>query len=333
MTDSPAARAPASGGPGWHIDAETLLPVLDDEAEFRRVHAKDPALEGIVALWGGRAAEAEALFAALAARDRSPRWRALRADAWRDLGRHDEAIDEYRDLVAHYAGTAREAGFVQHLGKALFAARRDAEAAEEFERAVELRRAALGDGADPDPSLLASSEQALRLARERAARSTAPADVALRIRRLTCLNWDGVDDRLAWGIVRAYREDTAQLGGDPDQHERGFRDWLDGAMRTGDMEYVLLLAEDGEIVSLARTHADEYPGMLLIEALQTAPEHRRRGHARTVIDAIVAVADLPLAAEVHPDNVASAATFRAAGFRPEASDRAYRTRWVRAPSG
>ena len=27
------------------------------------------------------------------------------------------------------------------------------------------------------------------------------------------------------------------------------------------------------------------------------------------------------------------AEFRAAGFRPEASDRAYRTRWVRAPSG
>jgi hypothetical protein len=29
---------------GWHLDAESLLPVVSDIEEFRRSHADDPAL-------------------------------------------------------------------------------------------------------------------------------------------------------------------------------------------------------------------------------------------------------------------------------------------------
>ena len=47
---------------GWHQDLQSLRPVLDDEAEFRAVHADDPALDALVALFAGRAASAEVLL-------------------------------------------------------------------------------------------------------------------------------------------------------------------------------------------------------------------------------------------------------------------------------
>jgi hypothetical protein len=41
------------GGPGWHIDSDSLLPVLTDEHAFRTAHADDPAVDVLVCLWSG----------------------------------------------------------------------------------------------------------------------------------------------------------------------------------------------------------------------------------------------------------------------------------------
>jgi tetratricopeptide (TPR) repeat protein len=148
------------GGPGWHIDGETLLPVLHDVAAFREAHRDDPALEALVALWSGHPETAERELRRLADPD-SPRLRALLADAWRDQGRTGEAVDAYRELVEEAVGTPREAVLRQHAGKALFAAGRHEEALHEFELALSLRVAA---GAE-EP-LVASSRAAVERARQ-----------------------------------------------------------------------------------------------------------------------------------------------------------------------
>jgi tetratricopeptide (TPR) repeat protein len=150
------------GGPGWHMDARSLLPTITDEALFRTTYADDPAVEVLVALWSGDPDSALARLEPLLRE--SPdhwRWRALRADAGRDLGDHERAVAEYRRLVAEHAGTAREAVLVQHLGKAQFAAGEYASAVDCFERALALRLAA---GAERP--LVESSRAALARARE-----------------------------------------------------------------------------------------------------------------------------------------------------------------------
>lgn len=158
--DVAVSRAHVPGGAGWHLDARSLRPVIDDVAAFRVAHADDDAVEALVALWTGRPAEAEVLLRALPGRD-TPRVRALLADAARDLGRHAEALTAYADLVRESAGTSWEAVMHQHHGKALLAAGRTAEAVRAFEQALTLR---LAQGASED--LVASSRAALERARE-----------------------------------------------------------------------------------------------------------------------------------------------------------------------
>ena len=157
-----------SGGPGWGIDPATLRAVITDEAAFRARYADDPALDVLVALWDGDPDEAMARLQPLL--DAAPtnwRWRALRADARRDLGDHVAAIADYRQLISEHAGTAREAVLVQHLGKACFAAEDYPEAAACFERALGLREAG-----DADSSLVESSRFALERANELATQRT-----------------------------------------------------------------------------------------------------------------------------------------------------------------
>jgi tetratricopeptide (TPR) repeat protein len=139
-----------------------LRPVITDERAFRSHHADDPALEALVALWAGAPDDAlEALRSLLDADPRHWRWRALRADATRDLGEHESAIAELRELVSEHAGTEREAVLVQHLGKAHLAAGEYTPATTCFERALSLRTAARADS-----SLIASSRAALARARQ-----------------------------------------------------------------------------------------------------------------------------------------------------------------------
>jgi len=153
-------------GPGWYIDRETLLPVIEDVNLFRAFYVDDPVVEILIALWTGRPDEAEnQLYEELASSD-SPRLRALLADAWRDQGRPDDAIGAYEQLVQEVLGTTHEAVMQQHLGKALFVAGRHEEAAKAFEKALRLR-----SEAGADESLVRSSRMAAERAHE-AARTT-----------------------------------------------------------------------------------------------------------------------------------------------------------------
>ena len=146
------------GGPGWHIDSDTLRPVITDEAAFRSEYSHDPASEVLIALWSGDPDRALVMLEPLlGASPEYWRWRALRADARRDRGDHDEAIADYRRLVDEHAGTSNEAVLVQHLGKAHFAAGEFESALTCFQRALDLRLAA---GADR--SLVESSRAALQ---------------------------------------------------------------------------------------------------------------------------------------------------------------------------
>ena len=146
------------GGPGWQLDPATRRPVITDESAFRSLHAADPALEVLVALWSGDPDKALEVLGPLL--DSAPdhwRWRALRADARRDLGDHHTAIADYLRLVSEHAGTGQEPVLVQHLGKAYFAAEDYVSTVNCFERALDVRTAA---GADP--SLVESSRRALQ---------------------------------------------------------------------------------------------------------------------------------------------------------------------------
>lgn len=156
MTRSPSVE----GGPGWHIDADTLLPVIEDVELFRAALEDDPAVDVLVALWSGDPVQAEAEIRRLLAEGETPRLRALLADSWRDQGRKDEAVAAYEELVSQAAGTPHEAVMQQHLGKALFVAGRFDEAADAFENALRLREAA-----GVDERLINSSKAALERAR------------------------------------------------------------------------------------------------------------------------------------------------------------------------
>jgi tetratricopeptide (TPR) repeat protein len=136
--------------------------VISDQAAFRFHHADDPALEALVALWTGHPERALAALQPLLDADPGNwRWRALRADARRDLGEHDAAIADYRQLVGEHAGTGHEAVLLQHLGKAYLAAEEYASAVTCFARALNLRTAAHADSA-----LVDSSRAALERARQ-----------------------------------------------------------------------------------------------------------------------------------------------------------------------
>ncbi|GHF18303.1 tetratricopeptide repeat protein [Pseudolysinimonas yzui] len=159
MTDAPRLE----GGPGWYIDRESLLPVIEDESVFRAAHAEDPAIEVLVALWSGRPTDAEVQIRTWLDHADSPRLRALLADAWRDQGRTDEAIAAYESLIGEVSDMKSEAVMQQHLGKALFVAGRHEEAAQAFEKALGMR---LRFGAED--SLVESSRAAAVRAREAA---------------------------------------------------------------------------------------------------------------------------------------------------------------------
>lgn len=144
------------GGPGWVIRGDDLRPSITDLTQFRRAHADDELLNVLELLWSGRPAAALDL---LSSHPATARVRALTADCHRDLGQHARALVAYDTLVAESAGPAHEAVMRQHRGKALLASGDPERALADFERAAELRKNA-------DPSLLASTQQAIAVARE-----------------------------------------------------------------------------------------------------------------------------------------------------------------------
>ena len=58
--DVAVSRAQVPGGAGWHLDARSLRPVIDDVAAFRVAHADDDAVEAVVDFEGGAIGTIEA---------------------------------------------------------------------------------------------------------------------------------------------------------------------------------------------------------------------------------------------------------------------------------
>jgi len=82
---------------------------------------------------------------------------------------------------------------------------------------------------------------------------------------------------------------------------------------------------NGHVVGyLVAVDASDRPGRHVAE-LVVAPEHRREGRARGLLDAAVEDADGPITLQAHPDNDAALALYESAGFhvvgrRPGAYD-------------
>lgn len=144
------------GGPGWIIDGETLRPRITDLATFRGGMVEDPLRDAVEHLWSGRPKQA---LEQLSACEESMRVRALIADCHRDLGNCAAARAIYDELVEQYSGTAAEAVMRQHRGKVHLTAGDPGRALADFKRAAELRK-------DQSPALLASSQQAVAVARQ-----------------------------------------------------------------------------------------------------------------------------------------------------------------------
>ncbi|WP_206074419.1 hypothetical protein [Antribacter gilvus] len=173
------------GGPGWHIDPATLLPVLDNEDTFRAANPSDPALDVLVALWSGNPDRAARLLEPLVVADPSWRLQALAADVTRDRGDTATAVKILESLHHQHRHTTRGAVLVQHLGKAHFVAGDHARAAAYFRRALDLRTTAGADDA-----LVTSSRRAL----DRALDLVAPSFAHVR-------DW-------GWGV--AFRQDSVE---------------------------------------------------------------------------------------------------------------------------
>ena len=191
------------------------------------------------ALWSGEPDKAlEALGPLLDTAPDHWRWRALHADARRDLGDPHAAIADYLRLVSEHAGTGQEAVLVQHLGKAYFAAEDYVSAGNCFERALNLRTAA---GADQ--ALVESSRQSAPNARRssldatlsstrspgRSPRGSRPMK-ASSTRRFVSVGWD-VD---FGAVVTAPANNTSSIGSRPanrEAHRSASRVVLAGAGR------------------------------------------------------------------------------------------------------
>lgn len=132
-------------------------------------------------------------------------------------------------------------------------------------------------------------------------------------------------------LVECYHHDWADWPGTHADHVAEFIAWLDDVMPSGHVVYHVLQGSDG-ILSLARTHDNEHPGELLIEALQTTDGHLRQGHAKRLISHLQAVVDQPLVASVFERNTASQRTLVACGFTKAAPGRDERHDLWRFPS-
>lgn len=311
------------GGPGWHVDPTSLRPVLDDEPAFRAHHGDDPFVDALVLLWTGRPREAEAALATTPCPER--RRRALLADAWRDQGRHAEALAAYERLVGETAGTPSEATMRQHRGKALLAAGRPGEAVRELSAALAARTAA---GADDD--LVASSR--LALARARA--------VAGDDRVAGLPPWPGTPPTCGAVVLRPFTEGDVPTAVDlatdpyvpligslpadatPDDarawvRRQGGR-WAEGA----GFSFAIALAATGRAVGAAGLWLPDLRAGRASAGYAVAPADRGHGYAA---DALGALTDLAWTVAgldrvellVEPWNEASLRTARRAGYHVE----------------
>ncbi|HEY8753525.1 MAG TPA: tetratricopeptide repeat protein [Arthrobacter sp.] len=155
---------PEAGFPGIRINPLSLLPeiVNEDACRGALAESKDPADQIFVLLVQGQASEAAELLAEARFKDpESFRLRAFEAEVLRVSHRTDRALELFKQLLAEFQGTQREALVLHYLGKTHYAAGHTSAAVEAFSRALDLRVAQSADAA-----LIYSSTVALQRARE-----------------------------------------------------------------------------------------------------------------------------------------------------------------------
>lgn len=155
---------PQAGFPGIRINPVSLLPeiVNDDACRAALAASTDPSDQIFVLIVEGHAAEAAELLAEARFKDpESFRLRTFEAEVLRVSHRTDRALELFRQLLAEFQGTDREALVLQYLGKTQYAAGHTSAAVEAFARALDLRVAQSADAA-----LIYSSTVALQRARD-----------------------------------------------------------------------------------------------------------------------------------------------------------------------
>lgn len=158
------ANMMSNDGPGWHLDPDSLLPVLHDAARFRQAHADDPAVEVLVALWSGQPDRAAELLEQLVVPDPTWRLQALAADVIRARGNPSAALLILEKLIDQYRYRPPEATLAQQIGLAHYTAEAFPAAAQWFRRALDLRTRAGPTATATDPGLAIPPAQALHRA-------------------------------------------------------------------------------------------------------------------------------------------------------------------------
>ena len=121
------------------------------------------------------------------------------------------------------------------------------------------------------------------------------------------------------GLMQVYAESNALNAEDQEcsilDVEQGFYDYLRSSFFAQENSFCAVWLEAGEYVSALRL--EPYKDGFLLCALETAPEHRRKGYAEKLIEAVLAtekLAEKPIYSHIHKKNGASRAVHAACGF-------------------
>ena len=95
--------------------------------------------------------------------------------------------------------------------------------------------------------------------------------------------------------------------------EQDFYAYLrDVFFQTKDVKYYVL-EDNGQYLSAFRI--EPYQDGYLLEALETAPKHRRKGYAKQLLSEVLPKISLPVYSHIHKQNQASLAVHRLCGFQ------------------
>lgn len=98
------------------------------------------------------------------------------------------------------------------------------------------------------------------------------------------------------------------------QAEQDFYQYLRECFFRTEGAFYAVWEENGSYVCALRM--EPYQDGMLLEALETAPEHRKRGYAASLISAVLKLPEMPkVYAHVHKKNTASLRTHASCGFQ------------------
>ncbi len=113
-------------------------------------------------------------------------------------------------------------------------------------------------------------------------------------------------------LMEVYREGNLKKG-DLLTAEQDFYQYLKEGFFTEPEDCYCLWEKGGTLVSALRLQG--YKDGLLLEALETAPEHRRKGHAEALVHSVLAAfADRKIYVHIEKKNKASALLHEKCGF-------------------